>query len=199
MERFGSALALDSQQFDKRYGQFEASQIESDAPENTAIVAWISELETDYNYLLFAADYSNSAWTQRCVDQADRVLIIADPQESPTPGIADQLLAQLEVPVRAELVLWHPPETERPLGTATWLDTHPVQAHHHVHQDDAAHINRLARRLTGHAIGLVLGGGAARGFAQLGVHRAMAELSIPIDYIGGTSMGAVMGGYMQIS
>ncbi|MCP4422221.1 MAG: patatin-like phospholipase family protein, partial [Chloroflexi bacterium] len=101
--------------------------------------------------------------------------------------------------VRAELVLWHPPETERPLGTATWLDTHPVQAHHHVRQDDAAHVNQLARRLTGHAIGLVLGGGAARGFAQLGVHRAMAELSIPIDYIGGTSMGAVMGGYMQIS
>jgi len=199
MSRYGTVLALDSQQFDERYGQPNASQTKPDAPENTIITAWISKVEADHSYLLFAADHSTSPWTQRCLNQADRVLIIADPQENPTPGAAEQALTQLEVPVHIELVLWHPSETKRPLGTAAWLDVYQIQAHHHVRQGDTAHINRLARRLTGHAFGLVLSGGAARGFAQIGVQRAMEELGIPIDYIGGTSMGAVMGGYMQIS
>jgi NTE family protein len=43
-------------------------------------------------------------------------------------------------------------------------------------------------------IGLVLSGGGARGVAHVGVLRALEELRIPIDYIGGTSMGAVVGG-----
>ena len=90
-------------------------------------------------------------------------------------------------------VLWHAPQTERPQGTAVWLDQRQIHTHHHVRQGDAAHMARLVRRLTGHAVGLVLSGGAARGFAHLGVQRAFEELNIPIDYIGGTSMGAVIG------
>lgn len=43
-------------------------------------------------------------------------------------------------------------------------------------------------------IGLALGGGGARGCAHVGILRALEELHIPIDYIAGTSMGAVVGG-----
>lgn len=43
-------------------------------------------------------------------------------------------------------------------------------------------------------IGLSLGGGGARGYAHLGVIRALKEADIPIDLINGTSIGAVMGG-----
>ncbi|KAG0337649.1 phosphatidylcholine and lysophosphatidylcholine phospholipase [Podila humilis] len=53
---------------------------------------------------------------------------------------------------------------------------------------------RLARRLTGQTIGLVLGGGGARGIAHVGVIRALEEAGIPIDIVGGTSMGAFIGG-----
>jgi NTE family protein len=42
-------------------------------------------------------------------------------------------------------------------------------------------------------IGLALGGGGARGFAHLGVLMALTENNIPLDYISGTSIGAVMG------
>jgi len=42
-------------------------------------------------------------------------------------------------------------------------------------------------------IGLALGGGGARGFAHLGVIIALAENDIPLDFISGTSMGAVIG------
>ena len=53
--------------------------------------------------------------------------------------------------------------------------------------------HRLARRLCGKSIGLVLGGGGARGISQVGVIRALEEAGIPVDIIGGTSIGAFIG------
>ncbi|KAF2191243.1 lysophospholipase NTE1 [Zopfia rhizophila CBS 207.26] len=53
--------------------------------------------------------------------------------------------------------------------------------------------HRLARRLCGKSVGLVLGGGGARGIAQIGIIRALEEAGIPIDLIGGTSIGAFIG------
>ena len=43
-------------------------------------------------------------------------------------------------------------------------------------------------------IGLVLSGGGAKGFAHIGVLKVLEEAGIKIDFIGGTSMGAVIGG-----
>ena len=43
-------------------------------------------------------------------------------------------------------------------------------------------------------IGLVLSGGGARGAAHIGVIKLLEEMRIPIDYISGTSMGAIVGG-----
>lgn len=53
--------------------------------------------------------------------------------------------------------------------------------------------HRLARRLCGKSVGLVLGGGGARGISQVGVIRALEEAGIPIDIIGGTSIGSFIG------
>ena len=53
---------------------------------------------------------------------------------------------------------------------------------------------RLARHLCGKSIGLVLGGGGARGISQVGVIRALEEAGIPIDIVGGTSIGAFNAG-----
>jgi lysophospholipid hydrolase len=72
--------------------------------------------------------------------------------------------------------------------------------------------SRLARILTNTAVGLVLGGGGARGMSHLGViqvsmtserdsrvnslnlSQALEEKGIPIDMIGGTSIGSFIGG-----
>ncbi|ODH14056.1 lysophospholipase NTE1 [Paracoccidioides brasiliensis] len=53
--------------------------------------------------------------------------------------------------------------------------------------------HRLARRLCGKSVGLVLGGGGARGIAHVGVIKALEEAGVPIDIIGGTSIGAFIG------
>jgi len=47
-------------------------------------------------------------------------------------------------------------------------------------------------------VGLVLSGGGAKGLAHIGVIRALEENHIPIDYIAGTSMGAIIGGLYAI-
>jgi NTE family protein len=45
-------------------------------------------------------------------------------------------------------------------------------------------------------IGLVLGGGGARGYAHIGVLKKLEEMRIPYDYIAGTSMGSIVGGFL---
>jgi predicted acylesterase/phospholipase RssA/CRP-like cAMP-binding protein len=194
---FDSSLALDREGFDRRFGRPGIADTPPDAPSHPAVTAWIDELEADNAYVVFAADAEPSFWTQRCVGHADRVLVIADPEGDPAPGPAEQALAELDVSVPTELVLWHPRDTVRPTGTLPWLESRDVEAHHHVRQDDAAHMARLARRLSGQGIALVLSGGGGRGFAHMGVHRAFEKLGIPIDYIVGTSMGAVMGAMIE--
>lgn len=47
-------------------------------------------------------------------------------------------------------------------------------------------------------VGLVLSGGGARGLAHIGVLKSLEENNIPIDYIAGTSMGAIIGGLYSI-
>jgi NTE family protein len=54
-------------------------------------------------------------------------------------------------------------------------------------------LDRVARILSGRALGVVLSGGGARGFAHLGVLRALEEAGLPVDIVGGTSIGAIVG------
>lgn len=61
--------------------------------------------------------------------------------------------------------------------------------------------NRPKRRPIGHSrkkVGLVLSGGGAKGVAHIGVIKVLEEAGIPIDYIAGTSMGAIVGGLYSI-
>ena len=52
--------------------------------------------------------------------------------------------------------------------------------------------------LSGQSVGLVLSGGGAKGLSHIGVLKALEENNIPVDYICGTSMGAIIGGLYSI-
>ena len=74
-----------------------------------------------------------------------------------------------------------------------------MHRHHHVARAPAhglapAHAARLARSLRRQSVGLVLAGGGARGFAHVGVLMALEEEGVPVDMLGGTSMGSFVGG-----
>lgn len=163
-------------------------------PESGRISAWLSEEEERFDYVIYQADETPSTWTSWCVRQADRVLLAARSNDTPSQGAisATQLDRHAaELRPRRELVLLS--ETDRtPTGTDRWLAEYPVDGHHHVNLSSRANVERLARRITGRAIGLALGGGGARGFAHIGALRALEEAGIPIDLIGGTSMGSIL-------
>lgn len=189
----GPVLMLDSTRLDDALGKAGAAQAENGHPTGLVVSAWLSEQETRYRYLLYVADGESSPWTDRCVCQADRLLLLGAADANPDPGPLEGAIASRDLPVRQELVLLHPETTCRPSGTASWLAGRHLHTHHHVRLGDRNHVQRLARRLAGQAVGLVLSGGAARGFAHVGVLQAIEEQGIEVDLIGGTSMGALLG------
>ena len=193
LEAFGSVLHLSSARLDQIYGKQGAAQTRLDDPTAPILDSWLSEQETKYNFILYEADPTWSTWTRRCDRQADRLLVVGQSDGDPTPGPIEDAVQALGATVRTDLVLIHPDQTIRPTGTSEWLSKREVSAHHHLRFGEDAHYESLARWLTGKATGLVLSGGGARGFAHLGVSRALDKLGIQIDCIGGTSMGSMIG------
>ncbi len=152
---------------------------------------WFHKVEASNDYVVYVADPGASTWTKLCMRQADTLLLLAAAQNeaAPWPALA-QGPDQRAALQRAELVLLH--DGAIVAGAAQrWLAVQPGLPHHHVRS--AEDVPRVARMLTGTAVGLVLSGGGARGFAHLGVIRALRERGIPIDMVGGTSIGAIMG------
>jgi predicted acylesterase/phospholipase RssA/CRP-like cAMP-binding protein len=196
IEDNGNTLVMDSQNFDDFFGQQGIAQSPIDTPIQPVIAARLSELEHRYKFILLIADKENSPWTERAIGQSDRVLIIADSDADPGISVIEETLENQVTHIRRDLVLLHPVETESPSGTAAWLEPRNVSTHYHLRKGDPTHLARLARRLTGRAVGLICSGGGARGYAQLGTYKAILELDIPIDYIAGTSMGAISAGTM---
>jgi NTE family protein len=63
----------------------------------------------------------------------------------------------------------------------------------HVRRGHYSDNARVARHILGLTLGLVLGGGGARGFAHAGFFQALEEAGVVVDSVGGTSMGALVG------
>ncbi|GAY10278.1 cyclic nucleotide-binding and patatin-like phospholipase domain-containing protein [Pseudonocardia sp. N23] len=165
----------------------EAADVDPADPRNGAVVARLQQAEQRNRFVVYVADPHDSAWTRRCVRQADRVLLVARSGTDPLPGPADPRRS-------ADLVLLHPAGTEKPVGTPRWLTGRDVDLHHHLREGRAADLARLARHIAGTARGLVLGGGGMRGFAHLGVMRAFDDAGVDVDAVAGTSIGAIMAG-----
>ncbi len=156
------------------------------------LTEWLDGLEREVRYVVYAGDSQDPAWTDRCARQADCLLFVAPGGTVPGPAVAAMVQRSAHLPAARELVLLHPSPHDPPRQTARWLDATGARAHYHVRDGVAPDIERLARMLSGRAVGLALGGGGARGFAHIGVIQALREAGIPIDAIGGTSMGAVL-------
>ena len=152
---------------------------------------WFHRLEAANDYVVYVADAQPSVWSNLCVRQADALLLLARAESAAGSwAVLDGQRGASLAPQRAELILLHDGEFTRG-AAARWITKHPDISHHHV--TGAADIQRIARVLTGRGIGLVLSGGGARGFAHIGIVKALREAGIPIDLVGGTSMGGILG------
>jgi predicted acylesterase/phospholipase RssA/CRP-like cAMP-binding protein len=192
LEPHDSTVLLGSADVDRMLAKPGIAQSGEDTVIHDAIVSWLSSQERESGHLLLQADPEWTAWTRRCLRQADRVLIVARAGDDPVPGPMEVACNAAVTQARCELVLVHADSTVAPAGTAPWLATRRLAAHHHVRLGNARDLSRLARRVSGRATGLVLGGGGARGFVHVGMLRALAEAGIEIDIVGGTSIGSVI-------
>lgn len=163
---------------------------------NDALAGYIDDIEARSRAVYLAADGDDTAWTRFCLRHADEVLLLADAGHGPGLSAVERACLSPAAPIsiaRQTLVLLHRIDTRIPTGTAHWLNARPDARHFHIRPELPADMRRLARIVSGRGIGLVLSGGGARGFAHVGVIKALEEAGIPVDMLGGSSIGAVMG------
>ncbi len=175
-------------------------QLADDKPIPEILLHWLHDQENEYRYVVYSCDTAATPWTQFAIRQSDIVLYVDKAGSEPEPADWERQLAGHEdSPVaRRMLVLLQPPSDTPITGTAAWLNARKPDFHLHVRADKPDDINRIARIVSGNAIGLVLAGGAARGIAHLGVYKAMLELGICIDWVGGVSIGSILGAGMAM-
>ena len=213
----GTTLVVSSGLVNDQFNQPNFAQADKQQPEAyRQLTRWLDDQESQHEFMLYVTDpfggegtvghVGITEWTRRCLRQADEVLLLADAWQEPglTPvevhlltddGDADGLLVQPRpTSVPNTLLLLHPPDTAHPRHTARWLALRPaVKRHFHLRPELPRDMVRLGRIMSGNSVGLVLAGGGAKGFAHIGVMRALQEWHIPIDVVGGTSMGGMIG------
>lgn len=188
----GSVLRLDHQRVDDALGE-SAAEIPFEHARNHRVVEWLNRIEDGYRHVVYEATARPHVWTRRCLRQADRILVVVDGASEPmdSPNLEWLRGVDLKAPIEVALLHDNPAEPGSPLA---WRAACGAGMHHHVPSDLApAAMARLGRLVTGRALCLVLGGGGARGFAHVGLLRALEEKGVPVDAIGGTSMGALVG------
>lgn len=145
------------------------------------------ELDHDHVIMVCGAGEHPTAWDEFCTARADRVLVVAGGSETPD-GVADLRGADLvgyDVrPGSAALAGWI-----EALDPASMF---VLSAGAERHRDCA----RIARRLAGRSVGVVLAGGGARAFAHLGALDVLLDAGMLVDRVGGVSMGSFIGGLL---
>ncbi len=167
-----------------------AAVLDASSAEQSA--EWFNAFEASHDIVFYRGDTPTSPWTQLCLRQADRVFLLAR-SDQPLP------LRPVDMPAfkeRAtglpELVLLHPTGPAEDLPEHFALRSGLFESQHPTRRGNTDDVKRLARFISGRAVGLVLAGGGARGFAHIGVIKALYEAGVPIDHLGGTSMGAIV-------
>ncbi len=164
--------------------------LESDGTLGEGLRSWLADREDEHEVLLYLCDAEDSAWTRFALRQSDLTLWMADASDSPIPQAAERALQ----PAGAQALVLHHPAGEEIRDTGAWLESRSVDFHLHLRDGENGDRRRLERILRGEAIGLVLGAGAVRGLSELGVYKAMVELGVPVDWVGGSSIGSIVAG-----
>ncbi|MDD3836625.1 MAG: patatin-like phospholipase family protein [Phenylobacterium sp.] len=158
-----------------------------------AATEWFSQVEHAHDFVLYVAEAGDLGWRQLVSRQVDRLFRVGR-GDRPPPASQHPLAASsaLEAQQLVDLILLHPARAGRPKGSEIWTSAVRPARLFHVRRDNRADASRIARVITGQSVGLVLSGGGARAYAHVGAVRALRERGVPIDFVGGVSMGAII-------
>ncbi len=163
-------------------------------PGEIRLLDYLARVEHDTCYLVLEPDVTMTAWSLRALRQADALAVVASASPRPEEQARiDELMSHAGPRTLRVLVLMQVSDADRPRGTSEVISRFNADHVLHARAGSVPDVARVARTLAGRPVGLVLGGGGARGFACLGVYRAMTALGIPVDAVGATSIGAPLG------
>jgi EmrB/QacA subfamily drug resistance transporter len=156
------------------------------------------ELDHDHVIMVCGSPERPSAWDEFCLSRADRVLAVvgeAMPEQADEPASDGGWIGRLRgsdlvgygvKPGSGDLAGW--------IASLAPASTFAISADVQRRGDVA----RMARRLAGRSLGVVLSGGGARAFAHLGALEVLLDAGMLVDRVGGVSMGAFIGGLLAV-
>lgn len=197
--RFGSTRYFDRATVARLLG-LSTTDPEALDPDADSLGHLLAAAENERRFVLYQADPTLTPWTRKCLSQADRVLLVADSASTPGLREIEERIGGGDLPLLTEqdLLLVHKEVGKPPSGTSAWLAPRHVSRHYHVPWHDDSGVHRVARMLADRAVTLVLGAGGARGFAHVGAVRALREAGVPIDAVGGSSIGSLIGSVVAL-
>ena len=153
---------------------------------------WFSEVERTHDFVLYVAESEERGWRLTVTRQVDRLFLVGRGDRRP-PAASRPVVGALQQQRLVDLILVQTPDCRFPRGSEAWLDAVAATRVFHVRRQDVAGVQRLARVLTGQAVGVVLSGGGARAYAHVGAIHALRARNVPIDFVCGVSMGGIIG------
>lgn len=163
-----------------------------DEAENRS-ASWFDDLERGRDVVLLAARMGDTDWFRTCLRQADRMWLFV--RKDARPSRPMPLTPTEDSPARrfrlVDIVMLEQGGSEA-ATPQDWIDA--AGAHRFFRWRGPNDTARLARVIAGLSVGLVLSGGGARAYAHVGAVRALREWGLPIDFVGGASMGAIVAG-----
>ena len=154
---------------------------------------FFDDLEARHDIVLLKAAISDVGWLRQTARYADRVWVFARADAHPSKPLMplDEKSPASQFKL-IDLVLLHQDKRKRGASAQEWMDAAGASRIFHWDRTNNHECERLARIIAGRSVGLVLSGGGARAYAHIGAVRALRELGCPFDFLGGSSMGAVI-------
>ena len=156
--------------------------------------AFFDQLDQNNDIVILISTIGDTRWYRLSVRQADRIWVFGRADAKPS----NPLMPEDDSPARelklVDVVLLHPGDNRRACRPVEWLEAAGASRLFHWQGMSGPNCDRLARVMAGISVGLILSGGGARAYSHIGVVRAMRDRGVPIDFVGGASMGAVIAG-----
>jgi len=187
LKKIGRTIIVESKDFKKKKGDREHAVSD--------ILESLYHLQDTHDFLILCPDFEDKLWTETILHHTNRILLLSDAKKADVLSPEEiRFLGDSEEshgPIR-ELVLLYSDPNEKPKNISNLTRIRKTDVVRHIRTYSHHGFESLTRFITGRSIGLALGGGGAKGFAHIGLIKAMQEENIPIDMIGGTSAGALM-------
>ncbi|MFI4974751.1 MAG: patatin-like phospholipase family protein [Caulobacterales bacterium] len=159
---------------------------------------WFSNVERDHDFVLYSAESAETSWRAVVARQGDRLFRVANARGKPPRHLDRHRADPMQAQQLVDLILLQSPDCQTPSGSEAWLESLRPARLFHARPWVMSDTDRLARVVAGQSVGLVLSGGGARAYAHVGVVRALHQHGVPLDFVGGVSMGAIIAAGLAI-